>query len=415
MAKNCLIGQSGGPTAVINASLKGVIEAAKKSKKIDKIFGMRYGIQGALDGNILDLTNKSSKELKLLRYTPSSVLGTSRYKIVDYNENEEDYVNLFNLIDKLDISYFFYIGGNDSMDTVDKLNKYAEENGIEINIMGIPKTVDNDLVEIDHCPGYGSASKYIATSVMEIARDSRVYDIKNVHIVEVMGRASGWLAAASMLASNDKLKAPDYIYVSEVDFSVNQFIKDVEKKMNEQKSVVVVVSEGIKDEHGNYISADKSTTHDHFGHKKMGGAAPVLAPFIKGNLCDRVKAIRLDVMQRAAAHCVSEVDAEEAYTLGKKATKAALAGKTGLMVGFKRVSNDPYKIEYIEVPVEKIANKVKSLPKKWINKNENQIKKGFRDYVLPLIQGKVDISYKDGLPEYGELDCLNKDFLVKNI
>lgn len=413
MAKNCLIGQSGGPTAVINASLKGVIDTAKKSKKIDKIYGMRYGIQGALNGNIVDITNKSSQELKLLKYTPSSVLGTSRYKIVDYNENEEDYVNLFSLMEKLDIGYLFYIGGNDSMDTVDKLNKYAQEKGFDIHVMGIPKTVDNDLVEIDHCPGYGSAAKYIATSVMEIARDSRVYDIKNVHIVEVMGRASGWLAAASMLASNDKLKTPDYIYVPEVDFSINKFIEDVEKKMNEQKSVVVVVSEGIKDKHGNFISADKSTTHDHFGHKKMGGAAPVLGPFIKGNLCDRVKAIRLDVMQRAAAHCVSKVDADEAYTLGTKAAKAALAGKTGLMVGFKRVSDSPYEREYIEVPVEKIANKVKSLPQKWINKDENQIKKGFREYILPLVQGKVDISYKDGLPEYAELDCLNKDALIK--
>src|SRR6056297_3380023 len=360
MLKNCLIGQSGGPTAVINASLKGVIDVAKESKYFNNIYGMRYGIQGLLNGQVVDLSQKSSQELRLLKYTPSSVLGTSRYKIVDYNDNDEDYVKLFKLLNELKIGFLFYIGGNDSMDTVYKLNRYAKEKGIDIKIIGIPKTVDNDLLETDHCPGYGSASKYIATSVMEIARDSRVYDIKNVHIVEVMGRASGWLAAASMLASNDKLKAPDYIYVSEVDFSVNQFIKDVEKKMNEQKSVVVVVSEGIKDKHGNFISADKSTTHDHFGHKKMGGAAPVLGPFIKGNLCDRVKAIRLDVMQRAAAHCVSEVDAEEAYTLGKKATKAALAGKTGLMVGFKRVSNDPYKIQYIEVPVEKIANKVKS-------------------------------------------------------
>src|SRR6056297_1740090 len=414
MAKNCLIGQSGGPTAVINASLKGVIEAAKKSKKIDKIFGMRYGIQGALDGNILDLTNKSSKELKLLRYTPSSVLGTSRYKIVDYNENEEDYVNLFNLIDKLDISYFFYIGGNDSMDTVDKLNKYAEENGIEINIMGIPKTVDNDLVEIDHCPGYGSASKYIATSVMEIARDSRVYDIKNVHIVEVMGRASGWLAAASMLASNDKLSTPDYIYVPEIEFSINKFIKDIEKKMKEQKAVVVVVSEGIKDKHNNYISVGKSTTHDHFGHKKLGGAAPMLAPFIKGNLCDRVKAIKLDVMQRAAAHCVSKRDAEEAYILGVKAAEAAIEGKTGTMISIKRLSSNPYKVEYIETPVGNIANKVKVLPNKYIEEDKNQINKKYKDYVLPLIKGEVNICYKDGLPQYAELDCLNNEILINS-
>lgn len=413
MGKNCLIGQSGGPTAVISASLKGVIDAAKDTKKIDNIYGMRYGIEGVLKGQILDL-NKNGKELRLLKHTPSSVLGTSRYKIVDYNEDEEDYVKLFRLFEELDIGYIFYNGGNDSMDTVDKLNKYAVEKNFDVKIIGIPKTVDNDLVKIDHCPGYGSAAKYIATSVMEIARDSRVYDIKNVHIIEVMGRASGWLAASSMLASTDKLKTPDYIYVPEIEFSVNKFIEDVEKKMKEQKAVVVVVSEGIQDKDGNYISADKSTAHDHFEHKKLGGAAPVLAPFIKGNLCDRVKPIKFDVMQRAAAHCISKRDVDEAYTLGIKAVKAATKGKTGIMIGLKRVSNSPYKIEYIEIPVGEIANKVRTLPDKWISKDKNQIKKSFRDYALPLIHGKVELSYKDGLPDYAKPNCLDKDILINN-
>ena len=412
MAKNCMIGQSGGPTAVINASVSGVIDALKEKTDIGKIYGMRYGIQGALDGHLVDLTNKSKKELKLLKTTPSTILGTSRYKLVDYNENEEDYIKFFKLLDELEIDFLFYIGGNDSMDTVYKLDSYAKEKGIDIKIMGIPKTVDNDLVETDHCPGYGSAAKYIATSVMEIARDSRVYDIKNVHIIEVMGRASGWLAAASLLASTDKLKTPDYIYVPEIEFSINQFIEDVEKTMEKQKAVVVVISEGIKDKNDNYIAADKSTLHDFFGHKKLGGAASVLGTFIKGNLCDRVKDIRLDVMQRAAAHCASKTDLEEAYNLGIKAAEAALAGKSGLMPILKRVSDSPYEIKYVEVPAEKIANEVKVLPDKWINKKGNHIKKGFRNYVLPLIQGEVDIPYKNGLPDYGELDCLNRNILI---
>lgn len=409
---NCLIGQSGGPTAVINASLKGIIDAVKASD-IDKIYGMRYGIEGALAGNIIDLSKKSNKELNLFNNTPSSILGTCRYMIEHYDDNEEDYHKLFNLMEKFDIKYLFYIGGNDSMDTVYKLNSYAREKNIDLKIMGVPKTIDNDLVGTDHCPGYGSAARYIATSVMEIARDSLVYDIKNVHIVEVMGRATGWLAASSILASTEKLYTPDLIYVPEIEFSTSDFVNDVKKKMEEKKAVTVVVSEGIKDKHGEYISADSSTEHDKFGHKKMGGAASVLAPFIKGNLCNRVKAIKFDVMQRAAAHCASGRDIEEAYLLGEKAVEAALLGESGLMTALKRVSNDPYKIEIIKIPAEKVANKVKMLPDKYINKENNRITDDFRDYVLPLIQGNAGVSYQNNLPNYSELDSLNEDLAVK--
>lgn len=408
---NCLIGQSGGPTAVINASVKGVIDAVKETD-IDKIYGMKFGIQGALKGELIDLTSKSSGELKLLRNTPSSILGTSRYKIEDYHENEEDYLKLFELVDKFNIKYLFYIGGNDSMDTVYKLNKYAKEKNIEIKIVGIPKTVDNDLMETDHCPGYGSAAKYIATSVMEIARDSRVYDIKNVHIVEAMGRSSGWLAASSILASTEALYAPDLIYLPELEFSVDDFVRDVEKVMKNQKAVTVVVSEGIKDKNGNYISAGKSTEHDHFGHKKLGGAAAVLAPFIKGNLCNRVKAIKFDVMQRAAAHAASGRDIEETYQLGREAVNAALEGHSGIMIALKRVSNDPYKVKLIQVPAEKVANKVKTVPEAWIDKKENRLTQEFIDYVKPLIQGDNGIIYKDGLPQYAALDHIRTEDIV---
>jgi 6-phosphofructokinase 1 len=409
---NCLIGQSGGPTAVINASLKGIIDAVKASD-IDKIYGMRYGIEGALAGNLIDLSQKSSKELNLINNTPSSILGTCRYKIEHYNDNEEDYHKLFNLIEELDIKYLFYIGGNDSMDTVYKLNSYAREKNIDLKIMGIPKTIDNDLVGTDHCPGYGSAARYIATSVMEIARDSLVYDIKNVHIVEVMGRATGWLAASSILSSTDKLYTPDLIYVPEIEFSTSDFVNDVKKKMEEKKAVTVVISEGIKDKHGEYISADSSTEHDKFGHKKMGGAASVLAPFIKGNLCNRVKAIKFDVMQRAAAHCASGRDIEEAYLLGEKAVEAALMGESGLMTALKRISNHPYKVEIIKIPAEKVANKVKMLPPKYINEENNRINEEFREYVLPLIQGDAEVPYQNNLPNYSELDSLNEDLVLK--
>jgi 6-phosphofructokinase 1 len=409
--KNCLIGQSGGPTAVINASLKGIIDAVYGSD-IDEIYGMKYGIEGALKGKLIDLSKKSSGELKLFKNTPSSILGTCRYKIDHYNDNEEDYYKLFNMMKDLDIKYLFYIGGNDSMDTVYKLDSYAREKGIDIKIMGIPKTIDNDLVGTDHCPGYGSAAKYIATSVMEIARDSLVYDIKNVHIVEVMGRATGWLAASSILASTEKLYTPDLIYVPEIEFSTSDFVNDVKKKMQEKKAVTVVVSEGIKDKHGEYISADSSTEHDKFGHKKMGGAASVLAPFIKGNLCNRVKAIKFDVMQRAAAHCASGRDIEEAYLLGEKAVEAALMGESGLMTSLKRISNNPYKIEIIKVPAEKVANKVKTLPDKYINDAKNRINDEFKEYVMPLIQGDSGISYKNSLPDYAKLDCLNEDLFI---
>ena len=323
---NCLIGQSGGPTAVINSSYKGIIDAVKEEESIEKIYAMRFGIQGFLRGGFIDLTNKTKKDLNLLRNTPSTVIGTCRYKVDHYNNSEEDYIKFFELVERLNIGYVFYVGGNDSMDTVYKLDSYAREKGIDIKIIGVPKTIDNDMIETDHCPGYGSAAKYIATSVMEIARDSRVYDVKNVHIIETMGRSTGWLAAASILASNEKLKAPDFIYLPESKFSISNFVSDVENKMKEQKAINVVVSEGLKDKNGNYITASNSTAHDHFQHKRLGGVAETLVPFIRDNLCKRVKSIKFDVMQRAAAHCASGVDSNEAYLVGVKAVEAALAG-----------------------------------------------------------------------------------------
>jgi len=404
---NCLIGQSGGPTAVINSSYKGIIDAVEEEKNIDKIYAMRFGIQGFLKEEFIDLTAKDKKELTLLNNTPSTIIGTCRYKIEDYTKNEEDYIKFFELVEKLNIGYVFYVGGNDSMDTVYKLDSYAREKGIDIKILGVPKTIDNDMIITDHCPGYGSAAKYIATSVMEIARDSRVYDVKNVHIIETMGRSTGWLAAASVLASNDKLVAPDFIYLPESKFSISNFVRDVEEKMKEQKAINVVVSEGLKDKNGNYITAANSTAHDHFKHKRLGGVAETLVPFIRDNLCKRVKSIKFDVMQRAAAHCASGVDKNEAYLVGVKAVETALAGESGLAMALDRVSNNPYQVEVIKVPAEKIANKVKLLPEKYINQKQNGVSQEFKDYVLPLIQGEIEMQYIDSLPQFAKLETVD--------
>ncbi|MFP4371700.1 MAG: 6-phosphofructokinase [Halanaerobium sp.] len=401
---NCLIGQSGGPTAVINSSYKGIIDAIRDEENIDKIYAMRFGIQGFLKGEFIDLTDINKNELNLLSNTPSTIIGTCRYKIDHYDKNEEDYIKFFELVERLNVAYVFYVGGNDSMDTVAKLDSYAREKGIGIKIIGVPKTIDNDMVHTDHCPGYGSAAKYIATSVMEIARDSRVYDVKNVHIIETMGRSTGWLAAASILASNDKLAAPDFIYLPESKFSINNFVRDVEKKMKEQKAINVVVSEGLKDKNGEYITAANSTAHDHFKHKRLGGVAETLVPFIRDNLCKRVKSIKFDVMQRAAAHCASGVDRNEAYLVGVKAVETALAGESGLTIALERVSNNPYQAEVIKVSAEKVANKVKLLPEKYINKAQNGVNEEFKDYVLPLIQGKVEMPLINSLPEFAKLE-----------
>lgn len=400
---NCLIGQSGGPTAVINNSYKGIIDAAREEEAVDKIYAMRFGLQGLLKGEIIDLSKMESRELKLLENTPSTVIGTCRYKIDHYEENEEDYLKVFETLKKYKIGYLFYVGGNDSMDTVAKLNSYAAAEGIEIKIIGVPKTIDNDIVITDHCPGYGSAARYIATSVMEIARDSRVYDVKNVHIIETMGRSTGWLAAASVLAADQKLPAPDLIYLPESKFSIDRFVSDIEQKFKEQQAITVVVSEGVRDKNGEYITAANSTAHDHFKHKRLGGVAAALAPFIRNHLCKRVKTIKFDVMQRSAAHWASAVDREEAYLVGRRAVETALAGESGLMIGLKRLSNQPYQAELIKIPAAEVANKVKLLPPKWINEKQNNVRAEFRDYVLPLIQGQIADPAVNSLPEFAGL------------
>ncbi len=403
---NCLIGQSGGPTAVINSSVLGILDAIQETEKIDKIYGMKYGIKGLLKGQVLDFTNTKKEELELLKNTPSSILGSCRYKLDDYLNNDSDYIKIFAILARLNIKYLFYIGGNDSMDTVNKLNNYAKEKSIDIKIIGIPKTIDNDLVGTDHCPGYGSAAKYIATSVMEIARDSHVYDKKNVHIIEVMGRNSGWLAGASVLAQNDGLAAPDFIYLPEVIFNISKFGEDIKEKLKEKKSVVAVVAEGIKNKNGEYVCAAESSEHDIFGHKQMGGVASKLAYYIQNNICNRVKFIEFNVLQRSAAHCASGRDIKEAYICGKESVKSAIAGKSGMMVGLERVANSPYRCEYKLIKATEVANKEKKVPAKWINKQGNGVTEEFKKYVLPLIAGDSEIYCEKGLPCFANLNIM---------
>ncbi|MTI61473.1 MAG: 6-phosphofructokinase [Firmicutes bacterium] len=400
---NCLVAQSGGPTAVINASVYGVIEKASKNKTINKVLGSNYGLEGILNKNLFDFSKENPAEIKRLKYTPAAALGSCRYKLKSHLKNPETYEKIFSVFKEFNIQYFFYIGGNDSMDTVKKLSDYALETGFEIQIIGVPKTIDNDLVGTDHSPGYGTAAKYIATSVMEVARDGSVYNNENIHIIEVMGRHTGWLAAASALANKDVINAPDLIYLPEVTFNLNSFIEDLTKVYKKKKKVNIVVSEGIKDVNGNFVYANESAGHDVFKHKQMGGVGDFLASYLKKEICDRVKVIELNVLQRASMHCVSKVDLDEAYSCGRDAVEFALAGETGKMVAIERINKHPYQSKTKLVPVNQVANREKKVPICWINKRGNYIKQKAIDYIFPLIQGKVDIPRENGLPRFAKL------------
>lgn len=404
MNSNCIVAQSGGPTPIINASLQGVIESSLKSKKIDKIYGARFGIKGLITGKIFDLTEEDKEQIDLLQNTPGSILGSCRYKLKHFNKNTADYKKIFKIFEKYNIKYFFYIGGNDSMDTVDKLSKYARSNKKNINIIGIPKTIDNDLVITDHSPGFGSAAKYIATSVMETALDSRVYQRQNVHLIEVMGRHAGWLAAASALAGQSGLNTPDLIYFPELVFSTDKFINDLKKEAEKKDNIVVVISEGIKNDKGQYISASETSKHDQFGHKQMGGAAHSLVPYVRKYIFKRVKVIEFNVLQRACNHSASLIDLKEAYNCGRKAVEiVSHRQQTGKTIIIKRISNDPYKSEITYEDVDKIANKEKKIPRDWINKEGNFVTEQAIKYLSPLIKGEPTNKSKNGLPQYSNI------------
>jgi ATP-dependent phosphofructokinase / diphosphate-dependent phosphofructokinase len=403
--KNCIIAQSGGPTAVINASAAGILSANKKNKYFDNVYAGLNGIEGILDERIVNISPLTSEEIHLFKYTPSSGLGSCRYKMKDFDENEEEYVKLIEILKKYEIVTFFYIGGNDSMDTVSKLSEYVRSKNIDIQIIGIPKTIDNDLMYTDHTPGFGSAAKLIAVTVLESYLDSKVYSNNGIFILETMGRDTGWLAGSSSLAKINGNQAADFIYLPEVDFNCKKFIDDVRKRFNEKNHVFIVVSEGIKDETGKFISQiSTKSTIDIFGHAQLGGVAPYLKNLILENkITSRVKTLEIGIIQRSAMHCASKTDIDEAFSLGKAGHRYSTTGVTGKMVCMNRKSNAPYKIEYKLIDADKVANNIKYFPKEWISVDGNNVTSEALSYFSPLIVGEVNHSTHDGLPHYIDL------------
>ncbi len=401
----CIIGQSGGPTSVINASAYGAIKTALGEECITRVLGACNGIKGVLEDNLIDMGQEDPQELAYMQYTPSSALGSCRYKLKDPDEDDTDYQRILEIFKKYGVRYFFYNGGNDSMDTCNKISKFMLKNGYECRVMGIPKTIDNDLAGTDHCPGFASAAKYIATSCMEVYHDARVYDTGMVTIIECMGRHAGWLTAASALASY-KGCGPDLIYLPEVDFDMEQFLAKVKAIYEKEKKCIVCVSEGIHDKEGTFIAeyANKNMTKDSFGHAQLGGLAAYLASEVKKALNAKVRGIELSLLQRCAAHCASQTDIDESYAAGEAAVKNAVAGITDRMVGYERVMKDgKYTCQIKLFPLDIVANTEKKVPREWINAAGDGIEPAFIEYALPLIQGQTKLPMEDGLPRFVHL------------
>lgn len=399
--KNLLVAQSGGPTAAINATLAGVLQGVRASGKVDKVYGAKNGIEGAIKDHLIDLNEivRDTKAMDTLTYTPSSALGTCRYKMKDWRENDEPYKKIIETFYKYEIKYFIYIGGNDSMDTVDKLSEYCMLNHHDFIIMGAPKTVDNDLNLTDHSPGFGSAAKYIATTVAELACDIGAYDIAAVTIVEIMGRNAGWLTASAALARINGGSGVDLIYLCEKDFDNARFVRDVKEKLAVKPGILIAVSEGVKDANGAYVSDQISSgAVDNFGHKYIAGAARALEQLVRNEIGCKVRAIELNLMQRAAAHIASETDIVESLMLGQKALSCALDGESGRMAAIQRLSDEPYRVEFISVPVNEVANHEKTVPMNWITPDGHDVTDELIAYMKPLIQGETNVKYANGIP-----------------
>ena len=406
-----MFAQSGGPTSVINASAAGVFIEGLNSDMITEVYGAAHGIRGILNEEFYDISKEDIKELELLKYTPSSALGSVRYKLKDASVDDTDYKRLLEVFKKYNVRYFFYNGGNDSMDTCNKISKYMAKSGYEMNVIGVPKTIDNDLYGTDHCPGFASAAKYIATSIMEINLDAKVYDTPMICVIEVMGRNAGWLTAAAKLANLKGLGA-DLIYLPEIAFDVNKFVADVKGVMAKNNNkCIAVVSEGIKNAEGVLVceALGQAGARDSFGHAQLGGVAATLANIVKAETGSKVRAIELSLMQRCAAHCASATDIEETFGAGKEAVKAAVNGETDKMVCYARKEGDKYECEYKLLPLELAANTEKTVPLEWITDNGTNISDEFIAYALPLIQGETELPKEDGLPRFARL----KKVLVK--
>lgn len=398
-----IIGQSGGPSSVINSSAYGCIRTALDADCITKVYGAYHGIKGVLNDELLCMDEEDRAELDRLPYTPSSALGSCRYKIKDPDEDDTDYKRILEIFKKYDVRYFCYNGGNDSMDTCNKISKYMKKVGYECRVMGIPKTIDNDLFGTDHCPGYASAAKYIATSIMEVSRDAHVYDTGMITIIECMGRHAGWLTAAAALA-NEAEPCCDFIYLPEVDFDMDKFVADVSKRYEEKKNCIVAVSEGVHYADGRFVSEAKTAATDGFGHAQLGGLAATLAGIMKERTGAKVRGIELSLLQRCAAHCASQTDIDESFMSGKAAVENAVNGVTDKMVGFEREMVDgkyTCKVKLFDLSI--VANTEKKVPRQWINNEGDGITDGFIDYALPLIQGHTQMTVEDGLPRFVHL------------
>lgn len=400
---NIIVGQSGGPTSVINSSLAGVFQTAK-DRHANKIYGMLNGISGLLNNRYVDLTEKikSNLDVELLKRTPSSFLGSCRFKLPECSENEKMYEDIFAILKKLDISHFFYIGGNDSMDTIKKLSAYAKEKNISINFMGVPKTIDNDLAVTDHTPGFGSAAKFIGATIKEVVRDGLVYDTKNITVVEIMGRNAGWLTAASSLAKGDDCEGVDLIYLPEVAFDLDKFVEKATNIQKEKDNIVIAVSEGLKTADGTYVCELEQASRftDSFGHKALSGTASFLANKLAAELGCKTRNIEFSTLQRCANHIASLTDITEAFLAGGQAVKAAFDGETGKVIIFKRTSSDPYLISTEAYDVNAIANVEKVVPKEWITNDGTYVSKELVDYMSPLIQGELGAFMVNGLPRH---------------
>ena len=404
MKKNLLVAQSGGPTAAINATLAGVIKQAIKEEQIDQVYGACYGIQGVLEQKFVNLTEKVDTEEKLekLKRTPAAALGSCRFKLNDIKEDDSQYQEIVDILHKMNIGYFVYIGGNDSMDTVAKLSAYCKEKGVEdIKVIGGQKTIDNDLCGIDHCPGFGSAAKYISTVFCELEQEITVYEPKNVIIVEMMGRHAGWLTAAAALAEGKNGNVPYLVYLEEKPFSLDRFIDDVKEKLASTNAVLVAVSEGVHDTEGRFLcEQEESRELDVFGHTKLSGTGKILEEAVRAKIGCKVRSIELNLLQRCAGHILSKTDIEESGNLGANAVKLAVAGESGLMSSLTRVSDAPYTVEYSGVDIREVANKEKKIPVEWINEAGNGVKEELITYLTPLVQGEVSRIYENGMPSY---------------
>ena len=404
MAKNVIIGQSGGPTAVINSSLAGVYKAAC-SLGADKVYGMQYGIEGLLKEEMVELNVLfgDRMSIELLKRTPSSYLGSCRYKLPDWRDDEAVYKKLFAILEKLNIGYFFYIGGNDSMDTIAKLSRYGAKVGSSVRFIGVPKTIDNDLCLTDHTPGYGSAAKYIGVVMKEIIRDASVYNIRSVTVAEIMGRHAGWLAGAACLAGGDDCEGPDLILLPEVPFDPDKFLAKVDELQKSKSNVIIAASEGVKTADGTYLCDLVSTAGqlDAFGHKAiLSGTSRYLSDLIHDKLNCKSRAIEFSTLQRCASHLASRTDVNEAYAVGGAAAAAAFAGETGKMISLKRISNYPYQCITEAVDVQQVANLEKKVPLDWITPDGMQVTAAFEEYARPLILDEVTPVYVNGTPRH---------------